>query len=169
MCVSVITWKEGAPHSTIVLVSFLNFLVMNSAENDKELRRARIKRRITALQFQPVSSLPMTLFLLWMVGNDIGIFSIMFVGMAIMNPITALSNTKKVFEQFDADVAEDNSLRSDVMIGRLCYAGCCLIAMFVGLLKVSWMGLLPVSAVDWMNHAPAACEELGVAAILSGL
>ncbi len=142
---------------------------MNPGDGDKEARRSRIKRRIFALQFQPVAQLPMTLFLLWMVGNEIGIFSIMFVGMAITNPINALLDTKRVFEQFDGDVAEDSSLRNDVLVGRLCYAGCCVIAMFVGLLKVSWMGLLPVSAVDWLSHAPTACEEMGIGAIVSGL
>lgn len=127
--------------------------------SDKELKRQRIQRRLTAMQFDPVRSLPMTLFMLWMVGNDISLFSIMFVGMAVTTPITTLLGTAKVFEQFDESVREDPSLRSTVTQSKLMYALCCVAALVVGLVKISWMGLLPVSVSDWMDHRTPTITE----------
>jgi ER membrane protein complex subunit 4 len=128
-------------------------------QSDKELKRQRIQRRLTAMQFSPVTSLPMTLFMLWMVGNDISLFSIMFVGMAVTNPITTFLGTPKMFEQFDESVREDPSLRSAVTIAKLVYAASCVVALIVGLVKISWMGLLPVSVSDWMDHRPPTITE----------
>jgi ER membrane protein complex subunit 4 len=127
--------------------------------SDKELKRQRIQRRLTAMQFDPVRSLPMTLFMLWMVGNDISLFSIMFVGMAVTNPVTSLFGTPKVFEQFDEAIREDPSLRSTVLQAKLIYAACCIAAFVVGLVKISWMGLMPVSVSDWMDHRPPTITE----------
>lgn len=127
--------------------------------SDKELKRQRTQRKLTAMQFDPVRSLPMTLFMLWMVGNDISLFSIMFVGMAVTNPITTLLGTQKIFEQFEESVREDPSLRSTVTTAKLIYAVSCVGALVVGLVKISWMGLLPVSVSDWMDHRPPTITE----------
>lgn len=127
--------------------------------SDKEKRRMRIQRRINDIQFGPVKSLPMTLFMLWMVGNEISLFSIMFVGMAITNPISALMNTGGTFEQFAEVVREDPTLSSSITQGKLIYAACCLAAFVVGLMKLAWMGLMPVSASDWMDHRPPTLSE----------
>lgn len=127
--------------------------------SDKEKRRQRIQRRINDVQLGPVKSLPMTLFMLWMVGNEISLFSIMFVGMAITTPITSLMGTGTVFEQFAEMVRADPSLSSSVTQGKMIYAACCLAAFAVGLLKLAWMGLMPVSASDWMDHRPPLLSE----------
>ena len=122
----------------------------------EQQQQERKLRRIRSLQFQPATSLPMTLFMLWMVGNDISIFTIMFVGMSISNPIGALMNTGKVFAMFDSDP----TVKKDVALAKLIHAACCLLALGVGLMKLSWMGLLPVSAIDWMDHSPPKYAEL---------
>eukprot|EP00658_Telonema_sp_P-2_P064236 TRINITY_DN53159_c0_g1_i1.p1 TRINITY_DN53159_c0_g1~~TRINITY_DN53159_c0_g1_i1.p1 ORF type:complete len:118 (-),score=35.93 TRINITY_DN53159_c0_g1_i1:60-413(-) len=59
----------------------------SAAAAQDEVQHSRKLKRIQALQISPVTQLPMTLFMLWMVGNEIQIFSIMFVGMSVMNPI----------------------------------------------------------------------------------
>ena len=46
-------------------------------------------------------SLFMTGFMLWMSGAGVHIFSIMITGMALLNPLKAIFNTNKTFEQFN--------------------------------------------------------------------
>eukprot|EP00742_Colponemidia_sp_Colp-10_P024906 GILJ01030030.1.p1 GENE.GILJ01030030.1~~GILJ01030030.1.p1 ORF type:complete len:147 (-),score=20.83 GILJ01030030.1:34-426(-) len=125
----------------------------------EQQQHERKLRRIRSLQFQPVTSLPMTLFMLWMVGNDLSIFSIMFVGMSIMTPITSLMNTPKTFQMFEGEA----DVRKDVALAKLIYGVCCLAALGVGLMKVSWMGLLPVNAIDWLDHSPPRYAEVSFA------
>ena len=111
--------------------------------------RTRMLNRINGMQFQPVTQLPMTVFMLWMSGNDIHIFSIMMTGMAIYQPFNSLIGTNTAFKMFE----NDKTIASDVFRGKLVYAACCCVALLVGLVKLSWMGLLPTSASDWMEHA----------------
>lgn len=132
------------------------------AVSDKELRRQRVQKRIMDVQLGPIKSLPMTLFMLWMVGNDISLFSIMFVGMAVVNPIQSLLGTNKTFEMFSGDAKEDPALNGTILQGRVIFAACCVAALAVGIMKLSWMGLMPVSAVDWMDHRPPQYRELAV-------
>lgn len=40
----------------------------------------------------PIKQLPMNIFMMWMAGNTVHIFSLMMVFMMVMNPIKALSN-----------------------------------------------------------------------------
>jgi hypothetical protein len=118
-------------------------------EQEKAAQHARKVRRINDMMLAPVKSLPMTLFMLWMAGNDIHIFSIMMTFMAITGPLTALGQTTSIFQMF----ADDTSVRSDVTKGKLVYVACCLVAFVVGLTKLHWMGLLPIAASDWVDHS----------------
>jgi hypothetical protein len=124
-------------------------------EQEKADQHARKVRRISDLQLGPVKSLPMTMFMLWMAGSDIHIFSIMMTGMAIYQPLQALGNTGSVFKMF----SDEPALRGDVMRARLIYMACCLVALGVGLAKLHFMGLLPTSAVDWIDHATPFYQE----------
>eukprot|EP00164_Ancoracysta_twista_P023588 GFYU01044195.1.p1 GENE.GFYU01044195.1~~GFYU01044195.1.p1 ORF type:complete len:140 (-),score=15.54 GFYU01044195.1:114-533(-) len=128
----------------------------SAAAAQDEVQHSRKLKRIQALQISPVTQLPMTLFMLWMVGNEIQIFSIMFVGMSVMNPIQSLFKTGQVFNMFEGD----SSVSKDIKLGKLIYAACCIAAFVVALVKVSWMGLLPVSAMDWIDNKPPRYAEL---------
>jgi hypothetical protein len=113
-------------------------------------RRERKVRRITGIQMSPVSSLPMTLIMLWMAGNDIQMFSIMITGNAIYQPIAMLAQTGAQFASFDGDA----DVKDDLIKGKLIYAAMCVVALLVGLAKLHFMGLLPTAAADWLDHAP---------------
>lgn len=119
-------------------------------EKEREEQHARKLRRINDMQMAPVKSLPMTLFMMWMSGNDIHIFSIMITGMAIYQPIQALAATGTVFAMFNGD----ESVKGDVWRARLVYAALCVVALVCGLGKLHFMGLLPTAAADWMDHTP---------------
>ncbi|KAG8348942.1 putative Protein of unknown function (DUF1077) [Trypanosoma vivax] len=129
--------------------------------------RGRIHRRLNGLRVQPLKSLPMTLFMMWMVGNEVSIFSIMFVGMAVTNPLQSVFGTHRMFEEFEEDACKDPAMRSAVKQSKLIYVACCLAALAVAVVKLSWMGLLPVNAMDWLDNTPPAYKEHSFGAFVS--
>ncbi|KAH9579983.1 TMEM85/ER membrane protein complex subunit 4 [Trypanosoma melophagium] len=135
-----------------------------SQVSESDIQRMRTYRRLNELRMQPLKSLPMTAFMMWMVGNEVSIFSIMFVGMAVVNPLQSIMGCAGVFAEFADDVQQDAGIRSAVAHSKLIYIGCCLIAFTVALVKLSWMGLMPVNAMDWLDTTPPVYKEhtLGV-------
>ena len=132
-------------------------------EREKQDQHNRKVRRIQDIQLGPVKSLPMMMFMMWMTGNDIHIFSIMMTGMAIYQPIQSLGQVGAIFKMF----ADDPALKGDVLRGKLIYAACCLAALCVGLAKLHWMGLLPTAAADWVDHNPPLYGEVTSTHIVS--
>lgn len=120
-----------------------------------ELQRTRKLKRISDMQLSPVKALPMTMLMLWMVGSDIHIFSIYFVANAISAPVQQIMNTGKTFSFFDGD----NTISAEVFRGKIIYTLCCLVALCVGFVKLSWMGLLPTGQADWMDHSRPRLSE----------
>ncbi|KAG5473151.1 hypothetical protein CUR178_03069 [Leishmania enriettii] len=129
---------------------------------DEEITRHRIMTRLSDIRTQPLKQLPMTAFMMWMVGNDVSIFSIMFVGMAVVNPLQSILGAGKMFADFEEDAKTDRQVRSAVNQARWIYIGCCLIAFLVALVKLNWMELLPVNSMDWMDHTPPTYQELSI-------
>lgn len=125
----------------------------------EEARRNRAIGQMNILRLQPVKQLPMTLLFLWMSGNDVSIFTITFLGMALMNPLSALFTINKTFEPFAADAAKDSQVKAFMSQSKLMYAGCCLVALWVALLKLYWMSLLPLYMIDWMSSKPIMNTE----------
>ncbi len=125
-------------------------------EQERADQLARKVRRINDVQLSPVKQLPMTMFMLWMAGSDIHIFSIMMTGMAIMGPISALGNVNSVFRVFEGDAA----VKAQVFQGKLIYLACCIVALGVGLAKLHFMGLLPTAAADWIDHSPPLYQHV---------
>lgn len=131
---------------------------------DEEITRNRVISRLNDLRLQPLKQLPMTAFMMWMVGNDVSIFSIMFVGMAVVNPLQSIFGAGKVFADFDEDAKADREIRSAVNQSKWLYIGCCLVAFLVALVKLNWMELLPVSSMDWMDNTPPSYGEFSTGA-----
>ncbi|EPY35168.1 hypothetical protein STCU_01216 [Strigomonas culicis] len=126
---------------------------------EQELQRARANAQINNIRMQPIRQLPMTLLMMWMVGNDVSIFSIIFVGMAVVNPLQAIAGVNKEFVAFEEDAEKDAQVASAVKLGKLVYIACCLAAFFVALIKLNWMELLPVLSMDWMSGVPPPYKE----------
>ncbi|KEG12413.1 ER membrane DUF1077 domain-containing protein [Trypanosoma grayi] len=127
--------------------------------SERDVQHMRIHRRLNDLRMQPLKSLPMTLFMMWMVGNEVSIFSIMFVGMAVVNPLQSILGTGNVFNEFSEEAEKDTTIRSAVNQSKLVYIGASLLAFAVALVKLSWMGLMPVNAMDWLDSTPPSYKE----------
>lgn len=119
-------------------------------------RKARKLKRLNDMQLGPAKSLPMMLFMLWMAGNEIHIFSIMITGTAISQPLQALFGVNDAFKLF----AEDDDIKADVWRAKAVYLLMCLVALGVGFVKLSWMGLLPAMVTDWIDHTPPVYETV---------
>ena len=123
---------------------------------DKEDLRARKLRKLNDMQLAPANSLPMMMFMLWMAGNDIHIFSILITGTAVSQPFSLALNVGGTFKVFE----DDPSIKGDLWRAKTVYLLCCVVAMVVGLIKLSWMGLMPFAASDWVDHTPPTYVSL---------
>ncbi|KAI6849345.1 hypothetical protein KC364_g10205 [Hortaea werneckii] len=93
----------------------------------------------------PAKSLPMNAFGMYMTGNSLQIFSIMMVFMLFKTPITALLNVQGTFARLDTD-----GNKSQMVMVKLAFIGCNLLALGLGIWKVNGMGLLPTTRSDWL-------------------
>jgi len=86
----------------------------------------------------PAKALPMNAFGMYMSGNSLQIFSIMMVFMLFKNPVTALMSMQSTFARYETEGTKNNML-----LVKLAFIACNLLAVGLGLWKVNGMGLLP--------------------------
>lgn len=125
------------------------------ADESKEQRNRTI-RRLNDLQFGPVKQLPMLALMMWMSGNELNLFSIMITGNAVSSPISMLMNTNATFKVFETDA----TLTGEIWRAKAVYFLMCLVCLAAGLLKLSWLGLVPTAAADWQDHTPPTYSTL---------
>ncbi|EDQ91090.1 uncharacterized protein MONBRDRAFT_18332 [Monosiga brevicollis MX1] len=92
-----------------------------------------------------VYQLPMTLFMMYMMGSSITIWTFGFLGYLMYNPIRSLFSINNEFKRFE-DSAEDNFL-----VHKLAYTAVTLVYVALGAWKCSGMGLIPSSQADWLE------------------
>lgn len=115
---------------------------VTKSEEDKLV--ALKKRRAFDMGIAPGKQMFMTMFMLWMSGAGVHIFSIMIVGMAVWTPIKAITTLKAYFQPVEADGV-------DLLQPKLMYVALNFLALGVALYKCLTMGLLPLSSADWVN------------------
>lgn len=111
--------------------------------NMKALKQKQAMTMATA----PGSNLLMTGFMLWMSGNTINLFSMMFTGMALFNPLKAIFTVNSTFEKL-------NDGQVDLLLPKLIYCALQLLALGIALYKCGTMGLLPITSADWTSYLP---------------
>lgn len=92
----------------------------------------------------------MNLFMMWMSGNSVQIFSIMITGMMIFNAIKAVSNVPTVFEKFQG--GSDGA--ASFLPQKVAYLVVQMVIVGLALWKCQSMGLLPTSHSDWLSFLP---------------
>lgn len=90
------------------------------------------------LALAPAKQLPMNAIGMYMTGNSLQIFSIMMVFMLFKAPITAIFNIQGTFQRLETD-----SNKAQMIMVKLAFVGCNLLALALGIWKVNGMGLLP--------------------------
>jgi ER membrane protein complex subunit 4 len=86
----------------------------------------------------PAKQLPMNAIGMYMTGNSLQIFSIMMVFMLFKAPVQAILNIQNTFSRLET---EGN--RANMVVAKLAFVGCNLLALALGIWKVNGMGLLP--------------------------
>ena len=90
------------------------------------------------LALAPAKQLPMNAIGMYMSGNSLQIFSIMMVMMLFKGPITAMFNINATFQRLES---EGN--KQQMIMVKIAFVGCNLLALALGIWKVNGMGLLP--------------------------
>ncbi|KAL1915521.1 uncharacterized protein VTP21DRAFT_6645 [Calcarisporiella thermophila] len=99
----------------------------------------------------PAKSIPMNMFMLWMSGNGVQIFSMIITFMLFFQPIKAIMNIQSMFERYESSSkSQDYSL----LAPKLVFIALQIAMMCLGLYKCSAMGLLPTSTSDWLAFMP---------------
>eukprot|EP01041_Mallomonas_annulata_P004639 gene4639-9207_t len=112
---------------------------------EKEI--AAKQRQVMSIAYSPGKNLLMTGFMLWMSGSSIQIFSIMMTGMALVNPIIAVTNIGQTFSKFEGEGV-------NLLMPKAIFLALQGLAVGVALYKCSTMGLLPVTSADWTSYLP---------------
>lgn len=86
--------------------------------------------------------------MLWMSGNSIQIFSIMMLGMSLLNPIKAIAGIHDNFRRFEKEEGVN------LYIPKLIFFIFQLLSLAMAIYKCSTMGLLPLTSSDWVSYLP---------------
>ncbi|PPJ61043.1 hypothetical protein CBER1_02012 [Cercospora berteroae] len=97
------------------------------------------------LAIAPAKQLPMNAVGMYMTGNGLQIFSIMMVFMLFKGPIQAVLNLQNTFARL-----ESPGNKEQMIMVKLAFIGCNLLALALGVWKVNAMGLLPTTRSDWL-------------------
>jgi hypothetical protein len=95
----------------------------------------------------PAQALPLTVFMMWMSGSGVQIFSMMITFTSILNPVRAIMASNAAFARF----AEPGV---DTRLPRLAFIALHVAALLVALNKLEKMGLLPTHVSDWQPSSP---------------
>ncbi|KAJ2355937.1 hypothetical protein IWW50_004734 [Coemansia erecta] len=99
----------------------------------------------------PGKSLPMQMFMAWMSGTGVSIFSILITGMILMSPVRAILGVNQTF----APLMRAKGARVDVSMQKLVYVAINVAGVLFGIYRLSIMGLLPTTSSDWLAFIPA--------------
>ncbi|EFC50269.1 predicted protein, partial [Naegleria gruberi] len=97
----------------------------------------------------PFRGLFMNVFLMWMIGNQINIFPIIFTAMAIMNPIKAMLGIGQAFQSFDSEEGG----KINTILPKIVYFLLQCVSLGMAVVKLFYMGLLPNES-DWAHTTP---------------
>ena len=98
------------------------------------------RKELRTKSLSPLQSLPTTMLTLWMCGNNIHLFNITFIVMALVQPVRMLASTGKCFMSYP-----EVELREDVKRAQVIYILLSLVALGVGILKCVRLGLIPLT------------------------
>lgn len=128
--------------------------VRNEPERSRALDPSLLIKRSWNIALAPLKGLPQMMFIMWMAGNQISIWSIMMVGYMVFRPIKAVFTVTSMFEKIEGDLA---------IIQRMVYLFGELVCCGLALYKVQAMGLLPLNPSDWAaSEQPPRWLEYGI-------
>ena len=122
-------------------------LFRSLTEEPLDLSITKNNQRAWATATKPAQNMMMMGFMLWMSGQSLHIFSMMTVGTALWQPLSAIWKANDTF----SPLADD---RNNVMLPKLAYCAINLGGLLLGLWKLNSLGLMPTHASDWVSGLP---------------
>eukprot|EP00754_Rhynchopus_humris_P001147 Rhum_TRINITY_DN10717_c0_g1::Rhum_TRINITY_DN10717_c0_g1_i1::g.39840::m.39840 len=119
------------------------------------------KKKIWEVATSPRKNMMMMIFMMWMAGNELSIFPIMITGQALYNPISSIIDTHKTFSNL-VDTQGDKELEEEISRGKMAFIAHQFVFLALGLVKCYYLGLVPTSAIDWIDHKPYSAAEYAV-------
>lgn len=107
------------------------------APTPEEMDSLKLKKA-WELALAPAKQLPMNAIGMYMTGNSLQIFSIMMVFMLFKGPVQAIIGIQSTFQRLESD-----GNKEQMLLAKLAFIGCNLLALALGIWKVNGMGLLP--------------------------
>jgi hypothetical protein len=107
-------------------------------------QKAKAQQLMMQTAYAPAKGIFTTGFMLYMSGSSIQIFSIMSTGMALKNPLMAMIGVNQQFKRFEGEGV-------DTLLPKCLFLGLQLVCLCVALYKCHTMGLLPMTAADWIS------------------
>eukprot|EP00003_Mantamonas_plastica_P027779 TRINITY_DN6072_c0_g1_i2.p2 TRINITY_DN6072_c0_g1~~TRINITY_DN6072_c0_g1_i2.p2 ORF type:complete len:161 (+),score=49.12 TRINITY_DN6072_c0_g1_i2:368-850(+) len=120
---------------------------VSSANKDGNQLSETRSKKAWEQAWAPSKQLLMTGFMLWMSGNAVNIFSMMFTVMAFFTPIKAI-----IFVNQQFDVYADKN--TDVLLPKIVFVMTNLAAVAMAMYKCWVMGLLPTEPSDFLSWIP---------------
>mmetsp|Transcript_21303 Transcript_21303/g.24495 ORF Transcript_21303/g.24495 Transcript_21303/m.24495 type:complete len:166 (-) Transcript_21303:36-533(-) len=90
----------------------------------------------------PFQSIFMTLFMFWMTGNSISIWTLMITISFLISPFKQIFSVNQAFIAFEGKIP--------LFLQKVCFASLHLFILGVAVYKFSAMGIIPDKAIDWM-------------------
>lgn len=117
-----------------------------TATEDKKKREILLQQAWNTAT-SPTGSIFMNVFMFWMMGSSVHIFTLVMMFSLMYNSIKTISGTNEVFKKFDP-------IKDAVGFYKLIYMGLNGVVLAFGLYKLYGMGLLPLHAADYVALVP---------------
>jgi hypothetical protein len=124
-----------------------DFQVEEGGSTEDKKKTEILLEQAWALATSPFKTILMNGFFMWMTGNSLSIFPLIFLFSIMYSTIKTLSGTSEAFKKF-------NGLKGDILFYKAIYFGINLIALGMGLYKLYNMGLLPLHPADYVDLVP---------------
>ena len=115
---------------------------IRSAENATTTEMEVYENKAWEFAKSPLGQLPMFMFIFWMTGSSLSIYTIMFTVSFAMKPFTAIAGVNAAFENY-----ENKGI--SLIMPKLIYIASNAVTIAMAAYKFSNMGIIPVLPVDW--------------------
>jgi hypothetical protein len=120
--------------------------VAQTTKEDKQKREILLQQAWNTAT-SPMSSIFMNIFMFWMMGSSVHIFTLIFMFSILYNSIKTIGSTNEVFKKFE-------QIKDAIGFYKLIYMGLNSVVLLFGLYRLYGMGLLPLHASDYVALVP---------------
>eukprot|EP01108_Squamamoeba_japonica_P009202 TRINITY_DN8499_c0_g1_i1.p1 TRINITY_DN8499_c0_g1~~TRINITY_DN8499_c0_g1_i1.p1 ORF type:complete len:180 (-),score=45.01 TRINITY_DN8499_c0_g1_i1:49-567(-) len=138
-------YKEFNSHASAASSNSSN---KKNKQSQRDLKEIKMKRAWVTAQ-SPSKSIFMNMFMAWMSGSSIGIFSIMIMGYMLYGPLMAAIGVNSTFRAY-----EDPGV--SLLLPKLTFVALNAVVFCIGLYKAHTLNLIEVSDADWAIYVQPA-------------